>query len=185
MILILNIINKFKRRAFTLVNKLKYLGVLSAESNTILEQRVSIKPFFGSKSKLKVEMRKNSRIHHDVIIQGTGIFILGENSYISSYCIIGVNERIEIGRNVMIADAVSIRDTDHKFENVEIPVINQGIETSPIVIKDNVWIGYGAVITKGITINEGAIIAANAVVTRDVETNTIVGGVPAKVLRVR
>lgn len=85
----------------------------------------------------------------------------------------------------MIASSVSIRDTDHRFDRLDIPMISQGIVTAPIVIKDNVWIGHGAVITKGVTIESGAIIAANAVVTRDVPANAIMGGVPAKLIKYR
>ena len=54
-----------------------------------------------------------------------------------------------------------------------------------VEIKDNVWIGYGAVITKGVTIESGVIIGANAVVTKDVPANAIVGGVPAKIIKFR
>ncbi|MAO07771.1 MAG: acetyltransferase [Alteromonas sp.] len=85
----------------------------------------------------------------------------------------------------MIANAVSIRDTDHLFDDISLPMNQQGYRTRPVVIKDNVWIGHGVVITKGVTIEEGAIIAANAVVTKDVPKNTIVGGVPAKIIRER
>ena len=62
---------------------------------------------------------------------------------------------------------------------------NQGIHTSPIIIEDDVWVGYGAVITKGVTISKGAIIGANAVVTKDVPKYAIVGGVPAKIIKYR
>ena len=86
---------------------------------------------------------------------------------------------------MMIADSVSIRDTDHEFSKLYEPMINQGIKTAPVIIKDNVWIGYGAVINKGVTIHSGAIIGANAVVTKDVPENCIVGGVPAKVIKQR
>jgi len=85
----------------------------------------------------------------------------------------------------MIANAVSIRDTDHNFTDTSVDMINQGIKTDPIFIKDNVWLGHGVVITKGVTINSGAIIAANAVVTKNIPSNAIVGGVPAKIIKYR
>ena len=71
------------------------------------------------------------------------------------------------------------------FQDINIPMKNQGIHTSPIIIEDDVWIGYGAVITKGVTIRKGAIIGANAVVTKDVPEYAIVGGVPAKIIKYR
>ena len=107
----------------------------------------------------------------------------GDNSFIGHYSIIGVNESIAIGNNVMISQCVSIRDTDHAFENLDESMIEQGIKTSPIIIEDNVWISHGAVIKRGVTIGTGAIVAANAVVTKDVPKNAIVGGVPAKIIK--
>jgi acetyltransferase-like isoleucine patch superfamily enzyme len=59
---------------------------------------------------------------------------------------------------------------------------NQGIITTPIVIEDDVWIGHGAVILKGVTLGQGSIIAASAVVTKDVSPYSIVGGIPAKII---
>ena len=85
----------------------------------------------------------------------------------------------------MIADSVSIRDTDHEFGDIDRNMIDQGITTQAIRIGDNVWIGYGVVITKGVNIGQGAILGANAVVTKDVPNNAIVGGVPAKIIRYR
>lgn len=70
-----------------------------------------------------------------------------------------------------------IRDNDgHEIVNGEEP-------SKPIVIGNHVWIGERATILKGVTIGDGAIVAANAVVTKDVEPNTLVGGVPARVIR--
>jgi len=185
----LEIIYKIKRKScerwITFIQKWRYNSYLKTQGRVIIEKRVTIKPFWGKPRTLKVYLAPNTHLKHDIIIQGTGVFSLGENSYISSYSVIGVNEKISIGKNVMIANAVSIRDTDHNFEDVNQPMRDQGISTAAVIIKDNVWIGHGAVITKGVTIESGAIIAANAVVTKDVPMNTIVGGVPAKIIRER
>ncbi len=85
----------------------------------------------------------------------------------------------------MIAQMVTIRDTDHRFESTEMPMIAQGIDSQAVLIKDDVWIGHGVVITKGVTIHKGAIVAAGAVVTKDVPPFVIVSGVPAKIIRKR
>lgn len=134
---------------------------------------------------LNIIFKKKSSLRYNVTIQGKGKLVLGEYSYIGDGTIIGVNEEIIIGKNVMVAANVSIRDTDHKYTNLDVPMMFQGISTSPIAIHDNVWIGHGVVITKGVTIRSGAIVAANAVVTKDVPKNAIVGGVPAKVIKYR
>ncbi|MEL6812939.1 MAG: acyltransferase [Bacteroidota bacterium] len=164
---------------------MKYRGILSSTGRVHIEKRVTLRPFFGMEKTLKVELHKNSQLKHDVIIQGTGTFMLGENSYVSSFSVIGVNERIEIGKNVMIANAVSIRDTNHNFSDLSKPMIQQGFNTAPVKIMDDVWLGHGVVVTQGVTIHKGAIVAANAVVTKDVPENAIVGGVPAKVIKYR
>jgi len=176
---------KINRKWHTLINKIKYSSVFNIEGKTTIEKRVNIRPFFNAKTALNIVLKNNTNLKHDILIQGSGTLILGENSYIGSYSVIGVNDKIEIGKNVMIANAVSIRDTDHNFGDLSANMINQGITTAPIYIKDNVWISHGVVITKGVTIQSGAIVAANAVVTKDVPENAIVGGVPAKVIKYR
>lgn len=163
----------------------KYFFLIERQGKITIGYGVKLIPFWWEKTKLRIIFKPNSRIKSTVIIQGSGTLVIGENSYISSFCVIGVNNSITIGKNVMIADGVSIRDTDHNFSDINIDIIKQGKSTQPITIQDNVWIGHGAVITKGVTIHSGAIIAANAVVTKDVAKNTVVGGVPAKLLKHR
>ncbi|MBI5557979.1 MAG: acyltransferase [Deltaproteobacteria bacterium] len=82
----------------------------------------------------------------------------------------------------MIGPAVSIRDTDHVFSSTGIPMMEQGVDVSPVTIEDDVWIGHGAVILRGVTLGKGSIIAASAVVTKDVSPYSIVGGIPAKII---
>ena len=94
------------------------------------------------------------------------------NSNISCY------ESIKIGKNVYIGEGATIRDSDSHL------VVYEGyIMTKPIVISDNVWIGLNATILKGVTVGEGAVIAAGAVVTKDVPPYSMVAGVPAKVVK--
>ncbi len=120
-----------------------------------------------------------------MIFQGSGKLIIGKRSFVSHNAIIGVNKNITIGNDVMISQAVSIRDADHCFHSIKKPMNKQGIITDPIIISDDVWIGHGAVITKGVKIGKGAIIATNAVVTKNVPDYAIVGGVPAKIIKYR
>lgn len=176
---------KLSRKIYTLYNTIKHYGIVELDKKAYIEKRFSVSIFPSKENKLNIKLRKCAGIQHDVIIQGTGKVVIGENSFIGSFTTIGSNSSVYIGKNVMIAQSVSIRDTDHKFEDIDTPMIHQGIITDDVIIKDNVWIGYGAVITKGVTVNEGAIIAANAVVTKNVPKNAIMGGVPAKLIRYR
>lgn len=174
-------INRFYQKIFLLTYR-KYIKI---GQNVGVSHRVKIRSFDFSSNVLQIELKNNTSVGDYVIIQGSGRLTLYENSFIGQYSIIGCNEKIVIGKNVMIAQAVSLRDTDHAFERTDIPMIQQGIKTAPIVIMDDVWIGHGAVVTKGVTIGTGAIVGANAVVTKDVPPYAIVGGVPAKLIKYR
>ena len=181
----MNIVKKIIRRLRTNYYLFKYKNTLTVGTKCIIEKNFNIRLFSHSNSKLKILFKDNNSVYSNVTIQGSGKLFVGINTFIGSNSIIGVNDSIIIGDNVMIADGVSIRDTDHNFHDINTLINKQGITTSPIVISNNVWIGYGAVITKGVSIGEGAIIGANAVVTKNVESNAIVGGVPAKLIRFR
>ena len=97
----------------------------------------------------------------------------------------GDKAKIMIGENTMIAANVHIRTKMHIFDRIDIPMIEQGEREDDIYIGNNVWIGFGAQILCGITIGDGAIVGAGAVVTKDVPSYSIVGGVPAKIIRMR
>ncbi len=176
---------KLSNGFWTIVFKLKYFPFVELEEGAFVQQRVKLKLFWLNNRPIRLVLKKNSCIKNDVIIQGSGYIELGENSYISSYSVIGVNEKIIIGKNVMIADNVSIRDTDHNFSRVDVPMNQQGITTAPVIVEDDVWIGHGVIITKGVKIGKGAIVAAGAVVTRSVPPYAVVGGVPAKIIKYR
>jgi acetyltransferase-like isoleucine patch superfamily enzyme len=110
---------------------------------------------------------------------------LGNNSNIGAYSYIGCSGYIEIGNNVMMGPRVNLMAEDHNFEQIDIPMKEQGVTRLIIRIEDDVWIGSNVVITAGVTIGTGAIIAAGAVVTKNVAPFSIVGGVPAKVIKMR
>lgn len=109
--------------------------------------------------------------------------MLGDNSGIGDNCYIQGN--VKIGKNVMMAPNVSIIAINHNFSQIDIPMNQQGSCDKWITIEDDVWIGFGAIILAGVTIGSGSIIAAGAVVSKDVPPFSIVGGVPAKILKVR
>lgn len=145
---------------------------------------ILVKPFQGNK-KLLICLEGDNAIGAFSIFQGSGEIRFGRGAFCGEFCVFGCNESIAIGRNVMIAQAVTVRDTDHGFNEVSIPMKVQSIKTSPVKIEDDVWIGHGAIILRGVTIGCGAVVAAGALVNKDVPPYAIVGGVPAKVLRMR
>ena len=92
---------------------------------------------------------------------------------------------IFIGNNVLIGPNVVLRSSNHNFFSTKIPIIDQGMTEGEIIIGNDVWIGSNAVILPNCTIGNGAIIGAGAVVTSDIESYTIVGGVPARFIKKR
>ena len=115
---------------------------------------------------------------------GEGLKV-GNNSNIGAYSYIGCSGYIEIGNNVMMGPRVNLMSENHNFSELNSSIKSQGIARSFILIEDNVWIGVNSTILPGVTIGSGSIIAAGAVVTKDVPKNTIVGGIPAKIIRSR
>lgn len=111
---------------------------------------------------------------------------IGANTFIGPHVNIVANDTtVKIGENVLIAAGTKIIGRNHNYQSKEKTIREQGYTQSPIVIENNVWIGYHVVILSGVTIGEGAIIAAGSVVTKDVEANKIVGGIPARTLKER
>ena len=76
-------------------------------------------------------------------------------------------------------------DFDHGVVEIERPIRQQGIYMEDVVVGSNVWIGYGACILRGVKVGDNSVIGTNSVVTRDVPANAVVGGVPARILRMR
>jgi acetyltransferase-like isoleucine patch superfamily enzyme len=105
--------------------------------------------------------------------------MVGENCFLDGF------GGLTIGRNVLIAHNASIITEDHGFASRRIPIRRQTKTAGPIVIEDDVWIGCGARILKGVTVGTGAIVGAGAVVTSDVPPYSIFGGVPARMIGMR
>lgn len=113
------------------------------------------------------------------LIVKAGQLHMGARSYVGIGSLICARERVKIGEDCLIAERVSIRDQDHRVTPGEITAHN-GFDTAPILIGNNVWIGAGAVITKGVSIGDNAVIGAGAVVTRDIPAGTTAVGMPAR-----
>ena len=110
---------------------------------------------------------------------------IGAKTVLGQECTISAYQHVSIGRECILADRVMLIDFDHGVVEVERPVRLQGIYKRDVRVGNNVWIGYGACILRGVTIGDNAIVGTSAVVTRDVPANAVVAGVPARVIRMR
>lgn len=108
---------------------------------------------------------------------------IGRHSLIGEYNILRGQGGITIGDRVYTAPNVQMLAVNHVYDDPTRPMVDQGITAQGIRVEDDVWIGAGAILTDGIIVGQGAVVAAGAVVTRDVPPHTVVGGVPAHILR--
>ncbi len=108
---------------------------------------------------------------------------IGADCLIGEMNVIRGQGGVAIGDRVYTSPLAQIIAVNHVFDDPARPFVEQGITAEGIVIEDDVWIGSGAVITDGVTVGKGAVVAAGAVVTRDVAPHTVVGGVPARLIR--
>ena len=106
------------------------------------------------------------------------------SGYMNHDCVIDCFDSITIGHHVVISERVVLRDSDnHAIMDAESMTAGKSVVTAPIGVGDHVWIGMNVIVLKGVTIGEGAVIAAGSVVNKDVPSHSLVAGVPAKVVK--
>src|SRR5215212_1181118 len=108
---------------------------------------------------------------------------IGSDSLIGEYSVIRGQGGVQIGNRVYTSPFTQIIAVNHVFEDPNHPFVEQGITAEGIIIEDDVWLGAGVIITDGVKVGKGAVVAAGAVVTKDVPPHTVVGGVPAKLIK--
>ena len=180
------------------------LRVYFASHETIGENREAIELMrFYSREAQKITMKINNQYHEPEELaalfseligkpvgEGFGLFppfytdfgkniTIGKNVFINAGCKFQDQGGIIIEDDALIGHAVILATLNHGLA----PEKRQQLHPAPIHIKKGVWIGAGAIVTQGVTIGEHAVVAAGAVVNRDVPPYTIVGGVPAKVIK--
>jgi acetyltransferase-like isoleucine patch superfamily enzyme len=137
-----------------------------------------------------IELGDNTLVMHGAVLHvynfrdmpHSGIRI-GQDCLVGEYSVIRGQGGVEIGDRVYTSPFTQIIAVNHVFDDATRPFVEQGITAQGIVIEDDVWLGAGAVITDGVRIGKGAVVAAGAVVTKDVEPHTVVGGVPARLIK--
>jgi len=119
---------------------------------------------------------RDARVYSDLVA--------GEYSYVGPECLIG--PKCQLGPYAMVGPRVSVVGTDHIFDKPGVPIIFSGRpELKPTIIEADAWIGCGAILLAGVHVGRGAIVAAGAVVTKDVPAYEVHGGVPAHKIRDR
>jgi acetyltransferase-like isoleucine patch superfamily enzyme len=120
-----------------------------------------------------------------VILTYGGRITIGKNCSINPYSVIYGHGGVTIGDNVLIAGGTMIIPNNHIYKDVQTPIALQGNDSKGIVIEDDVWIGHGCTILDGVRIGRGSVVAAGAVVNENVEPYSVVGGVPARLIKRR
>ncbi|HEY5977193.1 MAG TPA: acyltransferase [Solirubrobacterales bacterium] len=114
-----------------------------------------------------------------------GVVEVGAKTVMGQECTISAYQRVRIGEQCVIADRAMFIDFDHGVVETDRPIRQQGIYKRDVEVGNNVWIGYGACILRGVRVGDNAIVGTNCVVTRDVPANAVVAGIPARVIRMR
>ena len=174
--------------------------------NWLIMNQVETRPrwFIRLLAPLYQHRGRHAIIHHSVRMDTPPYrkFWLGDYSVVESFAcinnavgdvIIGNHTRIglhntiigpvTIGSHVNLAQGITITALNHNFDDSEKRIDQQGISTKEVVLEDDIWVGANAVILPGVTIGKHAVVAAGAIVTKDVPPHSLVAGVPAKVIR--
>jgi len=171
------------------MNKIKELAITAVYLNVFFLVKY-LPPPVGNflrwiVSKPFIKTMSSCRIMEGVTIWYPERLHIGKNVSLNEFVYISAYGGVEIGENTRIGKGTTMISSDHVYERLDIPVFDQGLIGDKIVIGQNVWVGANVTILKGVTIGDNAIIAAGAVVTKNLERNGIYGGVPAKLIKNR
>ena len=169
-------------------SKIKFKSLFSHGNSCQIGNYVHI----NALSKYGVKLGNNVTILDGSYIDCTGVIsnigegiTIGNNVGFAQNCFIQVRGKVFIEDNVILGPNVSIFSENHKYDNYNLPINEQGVERKGVRIEYGVWVGSRTIILDGVTIGKNSIIAAGSVITKDVKPNTIVGGVPAKFIKNR
>lgn len=144
----------------------------------------ALSPGIAFSTDVEVTLGNRAFLGRNGVFQGTGRVHVGARTYVGNYFDINCRSRIVIGEKCMLGNFVTVVDNDHGM----LPGVDMGdqpLRCAPIMISRNCWLGEKSTVLSGVTIGEGAVVAAGCVVTKDVPAGAIVAGIPAKVIRMR
>ncbi|WP_373032846.1 glycosyltransferase [Sulfurovum sp.] len=179
--------SSIKKNLFGLNNSMRSLKIHFLEENIRIGKNVTI----GKNVIIKTTDGGRIIIEDNVSIESNsflyaqkGEIIIGKNSFIGFGSQIVAKKSIAIGNDCLVSAYSIIRDANHGTKG-HIPISLQPHDIKAIIIEGDVWLGAHTVVTAGSSIGQGAVVGANAVVTKDIESYTIVGGVPARFIKKR
>lgn len=159
-------------------------GGLSVGAGTLIDDRV----FFDIKSSdARVTLGARNQVMTGAGFETgyAGHVTLGDDCFVGVYTVLNGQGGITIGNDVLIGGHCHLVAGNHAFASRAVPINRQAFNSKGIVLEDDVWLGAGVKVLDGVRIGQGAIVSAGSVVTKDVEPYSIVGGVPAKLIRMR
>jgi acetyltransferase-like isoleucine patch superfamily enzyme len=119
-----------------------------------------------------------------ITLPGSARVRIGAGTFLNMGVMLAAEDLVEIGEHCMLANGCFVTDSNHRYEDPELPITWQGFQSKgPTKIEDNCWLGANVVVTSGVTVGERCVVGANSVVTKDIEPFSIVAGAPAQVLR--
>ena len=175
----------------------RFKGEISIQDDTVIEEGVwfegNIKIGSGCHIQRGCQLTGNITVGNGTTIGAfsmistmpAGSVDIGSDVLVNSFSTLGACERLTIGNHCIFAAYVHITDAAHRFEDGVELTKHAAITAEPVCIESNVWLGSGAMVTKGVTIGTGSVVGAKALVTRSIPRNAVAYGIPAKVKKVR
>src|ERR687895_580567 len=162
--------------------KLRWRGRLETDGLCFVGPGVELEIERGA----KLRLGRWSWIGHGTKIRvHEGVVEIGAKTVLGQECTISAFQHVSIGRECIVADRVMLIDFDHGVVETERPIRAQGIYKRDVRVGHNVWVGYGACFLRGVTVGDNAVVGTSSVVTKDVPANAVVGGAPARLIRMR
>ncbi len=162
--------------------KLRFRGRLQTDGLCFVGPRVTLEIEPGA----VLRLGRWSWLGHGTKIRvHEGVVEIGAKTVLGQECTISAFQHVSIGRECVIADRVMLIDFDHGVVEVERSIRHQGIYKRDVDVGSNCWIGYGACILRGVTVGDNCVIGTNTVVTKDLPSNAVAAGTPARILRMR
>lgn len=175
-----HILHRLMQRSRVLLLRLRY-PQLKAGAGFNLSGGLELRLSPGA----RIEFGERCVVDRFMTIQCEGVLNVGDRTVFGHHCTVASCECVEIGADCLIAEMVSIRDHDHRFDRLDAPILEQGAEIAPVRIGRNVWLGAKVTVVKGVSIGDNVIVGANSVVTHDIPANAIAVGAPARIIRYR